>query len=150
MNDFLLFFAELSAVGLIGSVIVHSLGLLGRKPPLGYFTFIFQFGAVAAAFAACLALLILLSTNGEGFWKSALKSAPRWMKWTTCFFAGYAVLNLITFLNHFGHREGMLPDAVMALVFRGISGEWMAFYSASFLVFYSAIRARKRTPFQHS
>jgi len=136
-------FLEFSSVGLICSVLVHILGLLGRRPPFGYFAFVLQFGAVASGIGAAFAVVLLLSSKGENFWRAAFRVCPQWMKWMTYFFVSYAILNFIVFVNRIGHREGLQPDQIMALVFRGVSGEWMAFYSGAVLIFSSAIRGMK-------
>ena len=140
MSFFLGRFLEFSTVGLICSVLVHILGLFGRRPPFGYFAFSLQFGAVASAVGAAFAVVLLLSSKGENFWRAALRACPRWMKWLTYFLIAYAILNFIVFVNRIGHREGLQPDQIMALVLRGISGEWMAVYSAALLIFSSAVR----------
>lgn len=131
-------------MGLICSVLVHILGLFGRRPPFGYFAFVLQFGAVASGIGAAFAVVLLLSSKGENFWRAAFRACPKWMKWMTYFLIGYAIFNFIMFLNRIGHREGLQPDQIMALVLRGISGEWMAFYSAALLIFSSAARGMKQ------
>jgi hypothetical protein len=145
MNDVLLLFNELSVVGLFLSFVVHLLGLMGRKPPFGYFAFILQLGAFVSGVAAAFALFLLYASRGESFWKEAFRACPKWMKWMTAFLAGYAVFNFIVFVNLLGTIGGRRPDEITSIVFRGASGEWMAFYSAAFLVFFSAKRRLKRT-----
>jgi hypothetical protein len=137
-------FLEFSSVGLICSILVHILALFGRKPPFGYLAFLLQFGAVASGIGAAFAVVLLLSSKGENFWRAAYRACPKWMKWMTYFLIGYAIFNTIVFLNRIGHREGLQPNQIMALVFRGISGEWMAFYSAALLIFSSAVREMKQ------
>jgi hypothetical protein len=145
MRFFLGRFLEFSVIGLICSVLVHILGLFGRRPPFGYFAFSLQFGAVASAIGAVFAVVLLLSSRGENFWRRAFRSGPRWMKWMTYFLIGYAIFNFIVFVNRIGHREGLQPGQIMALVFRGISGEWMVFYSGALLIFSSATRVLDST-----
>ncbi len=58
----------------------------------------------------------------------------------TYFLIGYGIFNFIVFVNRIGHRQGLQPDQIMPLIFRGISGEWMVFYSGALLIFSSAIR----------
>jgi hypothetical protein len=140
MSFFLGRFLEFSAVGLICSVLVHILGLFGRRPPFGYFAFSLQFGAVSSAIGAAFAVVLLISSRGENFWRAAFRTSPRWMKWMTYFLIGYGIFNFIVFVNRIGHREGLQPDQIMPLIFRGISGEWMVFYSGALLIFSSAIR----------
>jgi hypothetical protein len=140
MSFFLGRFLEFSAVGLICSVLVHVLGLFGRRPPFGYFVFSLQFGAVVSAIGAAFAVVLLLSSRGENFWKAAFRAGPRWMIWMTYFLIAYAIFNFIVFVNRIGHREGLQPDQITAIVLRGISGEWMVFYSGALLIFSSAIR----------
>jgi|ERR1700693_2162552 hypothetical protein len=140
MSFFLGRFLEFSAAGLICSTLVHILGLFGRRPPFGYFAFSLQFGAVASAVGAAFAVVQLLSSRGENFWRTAFRTSPRWMKWMTYFLIAYAIFNFIVFVNRIGHREGLQPDQITALVLRGISGEWMVFYSTALLIFSSAIR----------
>jgi hypothetical protein len=144
INDVILFFNQLSVVGLLLSFVVHLLGLMGRKPPFGYFPFILQLGAFVASVAAAFALFMLYASRGESFWREAVRACPPWLKWMTGILAGYAVLNFIVFVNLIGTIAGRRPDEITSLVFRGVSGEWMAFYSAAFLVFFSAKRRLKR------
>jgi hypothetical protein len=144
MDDIILFFNQLSVVGLLFSFVVHLLGLMGRKPPFGYFPFILQLGAVVAAVGAAFALFMLCASQGESFWREAVRGCPKWLKRMTCVLAGYAVLNFIVFVNLIGTIAGGQPDKITSIVFRGVSGEWMAFYSAAFLVFFSAKRKLKR------
>ena len=118
---------------------------MGRKPPFGYFPFILQLGAFVSGVAAALALFLLFASRGESFWREALRASPKWLKWMTCVLAGYAVFNFIVFVNLLGTIGGKGPDEIMPIVFRGDSGEWMAFYSAALLIFYSARRQLKRT-----
>ena len=83
MNDVILFFNQLSVVGLLFSFVVHLLGLMSRKPPFGYFPFILQLGAFVSGVAAALALFLLYASRGESFWKDAFRgcyansNAPR-------------------------------------------------------------------------
>jgi hypothetical protein len=145
MNDVILFFNQLSVVGLLFSFVVHLLGLMGRKPPFGYFPFILQLGAFVSGVAAALAVFLLYASQGESFWRKAFRACPKWLKWMTCVLAGYAVVNFIVFVNLLGTIGGKQPNEIMSIVFRGVSGEWMAFYSAALVVFYSARRQLKRT-----
>lgn len=145
MNDVILMFIQLSTVGLLFSCVVHLLGLMGRKPPFGYFPFILQLGAFLSGVAAALALFLLYTSQGESFWRDAFRACPKTLKWVTGVLAGYAVFNFIVFVNLLGTIGGKQPDEITAIVFRGFSGEWMAFYSVALLVFYSARRQLKRT-----
>jgi hypothetical protein len=145
MNDVILFFNQLSVVGLLFSIVVHLLGLAGRRPPFGYFAFILQLGAFLSGVAAALALFLLYASRGEAFWKEAFRTSPKWLKWMTCGFAGYAVFNFIVFVNLLGTIGGKRPDEITSMVFRGVSGEWMAFYSVGLLIFCSARKQLKRT-----
>lgn len=144
MNDVILFFNQLSVVGLLLSFLVHVLGLMGKRPPFGYFPFILQLGAFVSGIAAAFALFLLYASRGESFWREAFRTCPKWLKWLTCALAGYAVLNFIVFVNLLGSIGGKRPEEITSLVFRGFSGEWMAFYSAAFLVFYSAKKRLKQ------
>ena len=145
MNDVILFFNQLSVLGLLFSFVIHLLGLMGRKPPFGYFPFILQLGAFVSGVAAALALFLLYASRGESFWRDAFRACPKWLKWLTCVLAGYAFFNFIVFVNLLGTIGGKRPDEITSIVFRGVSGEWMAFYSAALLVFYTARRQLKRT-----
>jgi hypothetical protein len=145
MNDIILFFNQLSVVGLLFSFVVHLLGLMATKSPFGYFPFILQLGAFLSGVAAALTLFLLCASRGESFWRDAFRGCPKWLKWMTCVLAGYAVFNFIVFVNLLGTIGGKRPDEITPIVFRGVSGEWMAFYSAALMVFYSARRQLKRT-----
>lgn len=146
MRDFLLMGAQFSSVGLIATLYVHVLGLAGRKPPFGYSAFFLAMGAFLAAFAALMAMALIVGDRGERFLRRAFDSCPSWMKWTTGAFFAYAILNLVTFLNRFSTRQELSPDLTMALVFRGTSGEWMVLYSAAFVIFFMLLQQWKREP----
>lgn len=66
------------------------------------------------------------------------------MKWLTYFLIAYAISNFIVFVNRIGHRAGLRPGQIMALVLRGISGEWMAVYSGALMIFFSGLRGMKQ------
>jgi hypothetical protein len=91
-----------------------------------------------------------LSSRGD-FWKIALKNSPAWVRYAIYGFLGYAMFNfLIFFVNSPREHTGADPPAV---VWRGFSGHWMAFYSAAFAILYSAATAqvdRWRCPNGHS
>jgi len=65
-----------------------------------------------------------------------LRGAPEWMRYMVYGFGGYAMVNFAIFFFHSPHGgSGANPPAV---VWRGFSGHWMAFYSAALAILYSA------------
>jgi hypothetical protein len=68
----------------------------------------------------------------------ALKNTPDWMRYMVYGFGAYAVVNFLIFLTKAPtESHGNSP----AIVWRGFSGHWMAFYSAAFAMLYSAAHA---------
>src|ERR1700675_2567644 len=84
------------------------------------------------------------STNRKDFWKVILKGSPDWMRYMVYSFGGYAMLDFLLFLAKAPTRGGGAnPPAV---VWRGFSGHWMAFYSAALAILYSAARTVDASP----
>jgi hypothetical protein len=67
--------------------------------------------------------------------KVFLSSAPKWMRYMTYGFVGYAVINFIPFLFIASdqHRSAMEETS-----------SWMSFYSAAFLMLYSALQIYRK------
>ncbi len=71
------------------------------------------------------------------FWNAILADSPLWMKYMTFGFLAYAMVNFILFivLTVFLHPStGQHGGEPPALVWRGFSGHWMAFYSAGLAI----------------
>jgi hypothetical protein len=76
----------------------------------------------------------------KDFWKVVLKGSPDWMRYLVYGFFGYAVVNFLFFMTKAPKGGGGVnPPAV---VWRGFSGHWMAFYSAALAILYSAAHAQ--------
>src|SRR5262249_54507659 len=78
--------------------------------------------------------------NRNDFWKVILKDSPDWMRYMVYGFLGYAMVNFTLFFFQVptGKGEGANPPAI---VWRGFSGHWMAFFSAALAILYSAAKA---------
>jgi len=137
-------FIVLAAIGLILSLIAHGCALLGLPQPLGGAAW----GLHVGIFVVWLPV-VLVSTQltrdykRKDFWKAVLRGCPKWMRWMTYAFFIYAIINFFTFVT----AAPAAPQApTPAVVFRGFSGHWMAFYFAAIAVLYSAVVVARRDP----
>ena len=84
------------------------------------------------------------NTNRKDFWKVILKGSPDWTRYMVYGFFGYAFVNFVFFMAKAPTGgNGANPPAV---VWRGFSGHWMAFYSAALALLYSAARTVDTSP----
>jgi len=137
MKAIFLFFASVSAAGLVLSAASHIAAVLGTQGPLGNFAFVLHIGIFVVWIPAVFAANRLVrNVPRKDFWKAALRGCPDWMKYMTYAFVGYAILNFAFFISSAptqGRGGPMSPEDV-----RGFSGHWMAFYSAALAILYSA------------
>jgi hypothetical protein len=75
----------------------------------------------------------------KDFWKAVLKESPDWMRYMVYGFGGYAMANFLLFMTKAPTGGGGANPP--AIVWRGFSGHWMAFYSAALAILYSAARS---------
>jgi len=129
--------ASLSAIGLVLSLASHIAALLGTQGLLGDSTSMLHLGAMAVAIPAVL-IANRLGKNApiKTLWRTALRGCPSWMRYTTYAFLVYAVLNFVLFALTASKAGGTGPMPPREV--RGFSGHWMAFYSVSLAVYYSA------------
>jgi hypothetical protein len=145
LGPFLWIFVFLAAVGLSLSLWVHIGALLGRRvAPEEYF-----WGLHVGIFVVFIPAVLSMNgitggTRRKADWKVMLRFAPPWMFYTVYTFFAYAFLNFAFFMitSSFSHQNGGNPPFP---VWRGFSGHWMLFYSASFALLYSAARSGKAT-----
>jgi hypothetical protein len=131
------FFAALSAIGLVLSVVSHLSALMGGSGPLGDKSWYLHLGIFVVWLPAVIAVNRLTrEVPQKDSWKVIFRSCPPWMKYMTYSFFGYALLNFVIFMVNGSPSSGtglMSPADV-----RGFSGHWMAFYSAALSVLYAA------------
>ena len=136
-----------AAIGLLLSLCVHLLSILGIQPAGNGIFFALHAGIFPLWFFIMLPLSKMFNGaqmfNGahtrRDFWKVVLRGCPTWMKYMTYGFFIYAGVNfLIFFLTApYGKLPGGGPPPS---VWHGFSGHWMAFYSAGLAVATSAYR----------
>ena len=145
-----------AACGLALSIVVHILSFFGIA--LGgeaLFT-----GLHIGIFPLWIPVVLIAQkmTNGatrKDFWKAALSGCPRWMKYMTYGFFGYAVVNFVIFFVLVGTTHpSKQPGPPPADLLHGFSGHWMAFYSAGLAILTTAYRRglsnlQRRCPFGH-
>jgi hypothetical protein len=88
--------------------------------------------------AILVAQRLVGNVNRKDLWKVVLKGSPDWMRYMVYGFGGYAIVNFLLFMTKAPNGGSGNPPAV---VWRGFSGHWMAFYSAAFAMLYSAARS---------
>jgi hypothetical protein len=147
-------FMILAGIGLILSIIVHLLALLGMPNPFGQAAMLLHIGIFVVWLPAVIVGNKLVKDfKRKDFWEAALRACPKWMKYMTSFFFGYAILNFIIFIilgdGNGGSSENPSPNTL-----RGFSGHWMAFYSVALAMLYSGIHIEehdntRRCPNRH-
>ena len=142
LKPFLGVFALLSLIGLILSLWVHIGAISGRRVAPEYFFWGLHMGIFVVFFPAILvAQKRVGSTNRKDFWKAATKGSPDGLRYLVYFFFAYAFINFAIFVAQAptGKSVGEPP----ASVWRGFSGHWMVFYSASFAILFSALNSAR-------
>jgi hypothetical protein len=144
IRPFLWLFVCFSAIGLVVSLWVHLGAVMGRRVAPEAFFWMLHVGIFVVWFPAVLVAQRLVgNVNRKDFWKVVLKNAPDWMRYMFYCFFGYAFVNFMLFMTKAPNGgSGANPPAV---VWRGFSGHWMAFYSAALAILYSAIRTEDRS-----
>jgi hypothetical protein len=140
-------FLVLSVIGLMLSLIAHTAALLSLPQPFGPAAWGLHIGIFVVWLPAVLASHRLgADFKQKDFWKAALRGCPKWMRWLTYGFFGYAVVNFLLFMAVAPPRGGGGGANAPPEVFRGFSGHWMAFYSAAAAILYSAIAVSRLDP----
>ena len=130
-------FIVLSGVGLGLSLWVHMGAVAGRKVAPEAFFWMLHGGIFVVWIPAVLVSIKRVGNSGrKDFWKLALRGSPEWMRYMVYGFFGYAVVNFAIFF--FQAPQGGSGANPPAVVWRGFSGHWMAFYSAALAILYSA------------
>jgi len=136
-------FVGIAAVGLIVSLFVHAEAWMGRQVAPTPVFFLLHLGIFVVFFPALLVSRQMVGDlHRRDFWKAVLKNVPNWMRYMVYVFFIYAFLNFFLFMSQQpGHRGE--PDT---LDWRGFSGHWMLFYSASMAILYAAAREVRNYP----
>src|ERR1019366_2683658 len=138
IRPFLWIFVCFSAVGLVVSLWVHLGAVMGRRVAPEAFFWMFHVGIFVVWFPTIfVAQRLVGNVNRKDLWKVVLKDSPDWMRYMVYGFFGYAILNFLSFMTKAPSGGSGNPPAV---VWRGFSGHWMAFYSAALALLYSAAR----------
>jgi uncharacterized protein DUF3592 len=132
----------LSALGLVVSLWVHLGAVAGRRVAPEEYFWILHMGIFVVWFPAVLvARKRVGSMNRKDFWKVILKDSPDWMRYMVYGFSAYAMVNFTLFFFQAQTGTGGGGNNPPAIVWRGFSGHWMAFYSAALAILHSAANA---------
>jgi Protein of unknown function (DUF3592) len=127
----------LAAIGFFLSLWIHLGAVMGKRVAPEAFFWGLHVGAIAIWFPAVfVAQHRVGSLNRRDFWKIVLRGAPDWMRYLVYASLGYAVVNFAIFF--FQAPQGGGGANPPAVVWRGFSGHWMAFYSGALAILYSA------------
>jgi hypothetical protein len=138
-RPFLFLLALTSLLGLLVSLWVHVGAMLGHKVAPDPFFILLHVGIFFVWFPAIFVLQKTVGyTRGKDIWKKAFQGSPDGLRYMVYFFFGYAVLNFMLFIPQAPSGKNAQGDPP-AIVWRGFSGHWMAFYSAAFAIFLSAL-----------
>jgi hypothetical protein len=144
IRPFLWVFVLLSAIGLVVSLWVHIGAVMGRRVAPQSFFWMLHVGIFVVWFPTIfVAQRLVGSTSRRDFWKVVLKGSPDWMRYMVYGFFGYAIVNFLLFMMKAPSGSSGNPPAV---VWRGFSGHWMAFYSAALAILYSAAKIAEAGP----
>jgi hypothetical protein len=144
IRPFLWVFVLFSAIGLVVSLWVHLGAVMGRRVAPEAFFWMLHVGIFVVWFPAVfIARRLVGNVNRRDFWKVILKDSPDWMRYMVYGFYGYAIVNFLLFMAKAPSGASGNPPAV---VWRGFSGHWMAFYSAALAILYSAARMVDSSP----
>jgi hypothetical protein len=133
--------ALLSLAGLVLSLWVHIGAVMGKRvAPEGMFWLLHMGIFVVWAPAVWIAKKKIGNMHRKDFWKATLKGSPEWLRYMVYVFGAYAIANFAYFMTETGTWNGAKDTP--AVVWRGFSGHWMAFYSGAFAILYSEITLR--------
>lgn len=138
-------FVILSATGLVVSFWVHLGAVMGVRVAPEAFFWILHLGIFVVWIPAVLVARERVGNlRRKDFWKLVLQGSPEWMRYMVYVFLVYALFNFALFMFQVptGTGAGQNPPAV---VWRGFSGHWMAFYSAALAILYSAAKQDENT-----
>jgi len=124
VRPFLWFFAALSLLGLVLSLIAHIEALLRHTLPLEYWGLHVGIFVVWGP-AVFVAQRRVGKRVRKDYWKVVLQGAPAWMRYMTFAFLYYAVGNFLFFIANAPAKPS--SGAMSAAELRGFSGHWMAF-----------------------
>ena len=134
-----------SLAGLLVSLWVHIGAVLGRNVAPDAFFALLHVGIFVVWFPAIFVLQKRVGyTRGKDIWKKAFQGSPDGLRYMVYFFLAYAVVNFMLFLPQASTGKNALGDTP-PMVWRGFSGHWMAFYSAAFAIFISALQGNTRS-----
>lgn len=143
-RPYLWVFAALSCIGLALSLWVHLGALTGRRVAPEPFFWGLHIGIFVVWIPAVFVAKSLVGNlNRWDLWKLILSNAPTWMRYAVYGFFGYALVNFALFIAQAPNNGSGDPPAI---VWRGFSGHWMAFYSAAFAILYSALQSDRERP----
>ena len=135
-RPFVVFFMGASIVGLVMSLCVHILALMGRSMPAAFWAL--HAGIFVVWFPAVLvAIRRAGKKRGRDLWKVVLNGAPTWMRYVLYALFAYPFLGTVLFAaNGSGNNSGMENPAE----WRGFSQVWMVFYFSAFAILYAALK----------
>ncbi len=123
-------FLVLSAVWLGLSLWVHLGAVAGRRVAPEAFFWTLHVGIFVVWVPTVLVCIKRVgNTRRKDYWKLVLRGSPEWMRYMVYGFFGYAMVNFAIFF--FLASQGGSGANPPAVVWRGFSGHWMAFYSAA-------------------
>jgi len=128
----------LAIAGLVASLFVHVLALRDVSSPFGSLTWALHIGVFVVGGAALLVVQDITTAKRADFWKAVLRGCPGWGRAGCYALSAYAMLNFVlSIVKATPYPNDCVPDVI---TLRAFSGHWMAFYSASAAILYSAIR----------
>jgi len=142
VSQFLWVFIAVSFVGLVLSLWVHFGAVMGRRVAPDALFWILHLGIFVVWIPALvIAKRRVGDPNRKDFWKLVLRDLPDGVRYLIYGFLGYAFVNFFYFFIQESNEPSGSGEP-SAMVWRGFSGHWMAFYIGSLAILYSATKEK--------
>jgi hypothetical protein len=135
-----------AACGLVHSLIVHLVTLVGMKPAPEALFLALHIGIYPLWIPVVLVMIGMTGTAGAwrlatglSVWNAALAPCPWWMRYMTQGLFIYGIINLAIFVMHMP-RWDEPAGHVPRLFWQGFSGHWMLHYSGGLAILTAAYR----------
>jgi hypothetical protein len=128
----------LAALGLLLSVYLYVVSLIGVTPTNSYLIWGLRVGIFVVWFPTiAIVSRMLRSARQKDWWKTALFGCPRWMRLALYALLGYAVASFLIAMHNIDHDQaiGGHPSSYI----RAFSVHLAAFYGIAFAMLYSAV-----------
>jgi hypothetical protein len=135
-------FVVVAGAGLLVSVLVHCMAVLGISSANKGLLGVLGLGVFVAWVPAVLvAGSLAKDVPARQFWPAVMRGCPQWMRTAAAAFFVYAIVNFFVFMLQTMGKPPLPADDPLSL--RAITGHIAAFYAVGMAILYSAIQVRR-------